>query len=66
MCIYLCELCVHVYIAWLGVCVCVCVCVCVSVCVSPIYNHFIHHIGYSSMVHVPTFTKFSFPLQGRQ
>ena len=32
MCIYLCELCVHVYIAWLGVCVCVCVCVCVSVC----------------------------------
>ena len=27
MCIYLYELCVHVYIAWLGVCVCVCVCV---------------------------------------
>ena len=22
---YLCGLCVHVYIAWLGVCVCVCV-----------------------------------------
>ena len=30
---YLCELCVHVYIAWLGVCVCVCVCVCLCVCV---------------------------------
>ena len=60
MCIYLCEFCVHVYIAWLCVCVCVyvcvcvrvtlCVCVCVCVCVSPIYNHLIHHIGYSSMV----------------
>ena len=37
MCIYLYELCVHVYIAWLGVCVwcvCVCMCVCVCVCVS--------------------------------
>ena len=33
MCIYLCELCVHVYIVWLGVCVCVYVCVCVCVCV---------------------------------
>ena len=34
MCIYLRELCVHVYIAWLGVCVCVCVCVCECVCVT--------------------------------
>ena len=52
MCIYLYELCVHVYIAWLGVCVCVCVCVCVRecVCMSPMYNHLIHHIGCSSMV----------------
>ena len=25
--IYLCELCVRVYIAWLGGCLCVCVCV---------------------------------------
>ena len=33
MCIYLCELCVHVYIAWQGVCVCVSVCVCVCMCV---------------------------------
>ena len=33
VCIYLCKLCVHVYIAWLGVCVCACVCVCVYVCV---------------------------------
>ena len=33
MCIYLCELYVHVYIAWQGVCACVCVYVCVCVCV---------------------------------
>ena len=37
MCIYLYELCVHVYIAWLGVCVCVCVCVCVRECVYVTY-----------------------------
>ena len=50
MCIFLCELCVHVYTTWLGVCVCVCVRERERVCVSPIYNHLIHYIGYSSMV----------------
>ena len=46
VCVYVCVcmcVCVCVY-------VCVCVCVCESVYVSPIYNHLIHHIGYSSMV----------------
>ena len=45
VCIYLCELCVHVYIAWLGVCVCVCVCVSTTPPVLP------HHAAITNMVY---------------